>query len=328
MAFFKPILITLGLASGLNYCLAQDVKFNQRNSAAQIGYTLKAQAELGTRKGNWFHWRIGASAGIGAFAGENWFYPSLQVDLMLYHGGMGSKWPGEKKNNYFDVEANVAYTITAGLESRMANGNAKGPAFRSYPLYYFNTFQLPPLQNPYNWSASIGGNIVWLTTRKKDKLQQVGFANLHFGRLQLNYANDGPFFPKPLGDRYDRLHTGTGFVTWHGDRHWNINLIEVGYEKFTGFSKNAYELANLLGTGYMYYRDTTQHFYNKSRVFVTVANPTKRWGGTVSAYNYSAIDVQHNIHLGAFYPLHMVPYKGHIGVSGNYYYGQTKIGLQ
>ena len=323
------ILTALWLASSIQNCFAQDVKFNQKNSAVQIGYAIKAQAEFGTRKGNIFHWRLGVSGGIGAFAGENWFYPTLHTDFMLYHGGVGSKWPGVKTaRSYLDVEANIAYTVTFGLENRMAAGDPKGPEQRLYPLYYFNTLQHPPLQNPYEWSASIGGNIVWLATRKKDKIQQVGFANLHFSRLQLNYANDGPFFPKPLGDRYDRLHTGTGFITWHGDRNWNINLVEVGFDKFTGYGTNAYELANRLGTGYMYYRDTTQHFYNKGRIFVTVANPVKRWGGTLNIFNYPIIDVQHNIHLGSFYPLHMVPYKGHFGFSGVYYYGQTQIGLQ
>lgn len=246
---------------------------------------------------------------------------------MFYGGGIGSKRPGVKKPA-IDAEATISYTLTTGIQNRMKMNHWLRPGIRNYPLYYFNTFTAQPLQNPYNWSLSIGGNLIFFLSRKTDRFQQVGFLNGHFDRFQVNYINDGPPFFPPFGDRFDRLHTGGGYITFHGDDAWAINLVELGFNKFTGYSRNAYELSNRIGAGYIYYKDTSQQYYNKSRIYLNVANTSKKIGMSVNFYNYSRLDVQHKIHLSSFYPLHVVPYKGHTGIGGVYYYNQGKIGLQ
>ena len=233
-----------------------------------------------------------------------------------------------KLKNFIDAEVNVAYTITAGFQNRMKQGYYLRPGIRNYPLYYFNTFTAQPLQNPYNWSASWGGNMIWFPTRCTDKFQQVGFLNIHLDRFQFSYINDGPPFRQPFGDRYDRFHTGGGFISFHGNDDWALNLVEIGYNKFTGYSKNAYQLSNKLGSGYLYYHDTDQQYYNKSRVYFNVANTAKHYGVNVNLYNFPDLDVQHRIHLGAAYPLHMVPYPKYVSLAGVFYFGESKIGLQ
>jgi hypothetical protein len=301
--------------------------FEHSATAVQYGYALKASLEIG-RKKNSTNWRLGVSLGTGAYLGANWLYPSLHTDFMLYHGGIGSARPGNKKAPGVSVECLIAYTFTAGFENRMREGHRLQPGKRNYPLYYFNNFTAAPLQNPMNYSLSYGGNVIFTPTRTTNKWQQVGFFNLHLDRMQLSYANDGPPFYPPFGDRYDRFHTGAGYLSLHGDDDWPVNLIEIGFNKFTGYSKNAYELSNKVGTNYIYYRDEEQQYYNKSRFYFTVANTAKQYGASFNLYNHPDWDVQHRIHLNMFYPFHMVPYHPANTVGGLFYYGQSKIGLQ
>jgi hypothetical protein len=324
----KLCALTLGIVLFIATAHSQKVVTFDNATGNQLGYAVKALADISYKKGVLLHWRAGISSGVGAFLANDYLYPTVHIDVMLYHGGLGSRWPGTKKRSYFDAEITTSYMMTLGLQNRLRYDAPRNPTKTSYPLYYCNTFLAPPLQNPYLWSASFGGNIIWFLTRKQTKRQQVGFANVHLNRIQLSYLNDGPFFPKPFGDGFDRLHTGAGFVSYHGDRHHPVDLVEIGFNKFTGYDVNSYELANRIGTGYMYYKDTTQNYYNKSRIYANVISTRNAFGLSLNLNNFNSIDVQHRIHLGAFYPLHMVPYDSHISVAPVYYFSQTHIGLK
>jgi hypothetical protein len=311
-------------------CLYAQVNAEYKSSASavQYGYSIKAIAEFGTGKGNLFIWRLGLSGGIGAFLGQNWIYPSAHTDLMFYQGGLGSKWPGYKRKQ-LDIELNLSYSVTFGAQNRMRAGHYLQPGRRNYPLYYFNNFNLPPLQNPFNYSASWGGNSIFHFRRAKGtRYQMVGMINLHADRFQVTYNNDGPPFFPPFGDKEDRLHTGSGFISMHGNDSWVINLIEIGFDKFTGYSKNGYRLGNKVGNGYIYHEDINEQYYNKSRVYINIANTAKNWGAAFNFYNVPWMDVQHKIHLNRFYTLHMVPYTWHQAVSVYGTCQYVKIGLQ
>jgi hypothetical protein len=303
--------------------------FTSSSSAVQYGYSIKLITEFRGRPDEWIAFRLGLSGGIGAYTGNNWFYPSLNLDLMFYHGGIGSSRPGISKGNFLDIEGVISYTITAGWNNRMRYSSDIRPGIRNYPLYYFNNWNHPSLQNPYNYSASWGGNYVFFLTHVPARSNQfVGFVNIHVDRFQVNYTNDGPPFFLPFGDKFDRLHTGGGFISFHGDDDWLINLVEVGYNKFTGFNQSSYELSNRLGNNYVFYRDEDQNYYNKSNWILTVANTTKNLGLTFGLYNYVFQDVQHRIHTRGFFPFHLVPYDGFISAGPVFYYQSSRIGLQ
>jgi hypothetical protein len=295
----------------------------------QFGLSLKLQAEIGVKK-NTHTWRAGLSAGAGSFLSGRWIYPSLHTDLMLYHGGIGSNWPHSRPDGYFKFELAIAYTVTVGAQNRLKTYSNLNPLKRHYPLYYLNTFNVPPLQNPFIYSASIGGNAIFFIGREKNNFQQVGMLNLHLDRVQLSYTNDGPPFFQPFGDKYDRLHTGGGWLSLHGNNNWPINLFEMGFNKFTGFNKNTYELSGQAGIIYLYYKDEEQQYYNRSHFYFNVANTTQRWGVNVNIYNNnrSIFDIQHMIHQSLFYPLHIVPYKSYVSVGASFYYNTTQIGLK
>jgi hypothetical protein len=293
----------------------------------QYGFALKAYLEYSKLEKLTF--RVGFSGGVGASLGGNWLYPTLNSDLMLYSGGMGSNRPGVKKFiNSIELEWIFSYTVTMGTGYRLRENSRHKPGIRNYPLYYFKNHTMPALQNPYKWSASFGGNYVWFLTRKLNNKQSVGFINVHMERFQVNYINDGPPFLRPIGDRHDRYHTGGALITYHGSDKDVINLVELSYNKFTGYTPSAYELSNKLGASYIFYRDIGENFYNKSALELNVANTARGYGMHVTGYNYTSWDIQHMIHSNMYYSLHLVPYKGSVAGAPTFYYQQNKIGLE
>ena len=303
----------------------QNTKIVSSRTAIQYGYGLKFTADISRIEKLSF--RLGITSGLGAFWGGNWLYPSLNGDFMIFRGGLGSARPGDK-SRFIDYEGIISYMITAGFSNRLRFASSARPGLRNYPLYYMNTWNLPSLQNPFRWSGSVGGNLVFLLSRRTHKFQVVGFANLHLDRVQLNYINDGPPFRPPLGDLFDRLHTGGVFLTFHGNDNWAVNLIELGYNKFTGYSPSSYELTNKIGGSYVFYKDPKENYYNKSNWQLTVGNTTRYWAVSAIAYNHPRADIQHRIHNSSYYPLHLVPYKSTIALGAVTYFQQTRIGLQ
>ena len=318
----------------------------ESKSSLQYGFSVKLLVGIGVRMpekktngsnnfySEYMNWRLAVSGGLGSFLGDrNWFYPSMNMDLMLYQGGIGSKWPGHKRNksafSQSDLEVVWSYTFTAGYNYRLRKNwfNRQG-GWINMPLYYFNTFNHPSLQNPFEYSITTGGNMIWFPTRKTTRFQRVGFLNLHVNRFQFSYLNDGPPFKQPFGDEYDRLHTGGGYISYHGKQNDFINLVELGFDKFTGFSRNAYELGNRLGNGYVYHQDSAQQYYNKGRIYLNIASLKNNAGISISVNDYPKLDVQHLIHLSNKYPLHAVPNEKFISIAPIYYLTNTKIGLQ
>ena len=298
-------------------------------SAVQYGYGVKASISFPAGGEEKIHIRATLSGGIGAFVGNNWLYPSLNADLMFYHGGFGSSRPGIKRN-WLDADFVIAYTATAGWKNRMNEVSAVRVGERNYPLYYFSTWSQPSLQNPYNYSASLGGNIIFLLTKGRTAIRQlVGFSNIHVDRFQVNYYNDGPFFFPPIADMFDRYYTGGGFVSFHGNDKAVVNLVELGYHKFTGYSPSSYEVSNRFGNSYVLYKDKNQHYYNKSTWQFTIANTTVAHAGiTLNLLNFDQIDVQHTIHTKEFYSFHLVPYKSSWNVAPVGYYNLVHVGQQ
>ncbi len=319
-------LLLVALCSA-GFASAQDnAVYYRSTNAIQYGYSLKARLDYSNAERLTF--TLGVSGGIGSFVGKNWFYQAINSDVILYRGGIGSNRPGRKTGKWLDLETVISYTATAGLANRLRETSPARPGIRNYPLYYFNTRNLPALQNPYRWSITLGSNTIIFLTGPQYKKQQVGFLGLHLDRFQVGYINDGPPFFPPLADMKDRYHTGGIFGTFHGDDQWALNLVEVGFNKFTGYSPSSYELSNKLGSSYVFYRNRVENFYNKSNIYLNVGNTATNWGVSMIAYNFPRLDLQHRIHNNKYYPLHLVPYPKALAVGPIGYFQQIKIGLQ
>lgn len=296
----------------------------------QYGFSLKATIEFAfhaqVKPRGWF--RISGNAGIGSSFITSSFHPAFNLEMQLYNGGLGS----DNQKNFFNnttLDVIAAITLTGGWNNQTKI--AKYPAFpeTNVPLYYFGDFVLPALRNPYQYSLSLGTNFIFSTDRNKTS-QRVGFFNAHAKFLQVSYFNDGgvPMYQTNLGDRRDRYYTTGLVISAHAKRNTAVDLVELSYYKFTGYTRNAFELSNKMYLGYMNYRKTEQKYYNKSLLTLTLANTTRSGGVSIKAYNHLWLDFQHKVHWGLFNSYHLVPYPSFISISGNYYGSQTNLGIQ
>lgn len=302
----------------------------QSTNGLQYGFSVKALLECSTVKHTQpLHFRLVLAGGIGSSFIDNNIYPTLNTELQLYNNGLGSSKPGNTIKPRLNLDLITALTLTAGVKDFLQQSRRSLFLNRNVPLYYFADFGLPALQNPFAYSMSVGTNFIFTNDPGK-QFQRTGFLNFHFNRFQISYSNDGgvPLSNIYLGDRKDRYYTGSVLFSYHGKPYTAVNLLELSYHKFTGYTQNSFEASNQFDFAYVNYKKTRQRFYNKSLFTLNVANPVKGYGASVKLYNKTKWDVQHLIHWSIYNSYHIVPYKEHLSFSGNYYLSQTSVGLK
>ncbi len=307
----------------------QKLRIKNSSNGLQYGFSVKAQIEFSTVKQTQPpHLRLAVTGGIGSSFINNNIYPTLNTELLMYNGGLGSSKPGYKKPA-ITIDFITALTLTTGIKDFFQQSSQQLLLNRNVPLYFFTDFGTPALQNPFANSFSIGTNFIFTNDRNKKK-QRTGFVNFHVNRFQISYGNDGgvPLSDIYLGDRKDRYYTGSAMLSYHGKPHTAVNLVELSYHKFTGYTQNSFEASNQFDFAYVNYKKQEQRFYNKSMVTLNLANPVKGYGISTKLYNKTNWDVQHLIHWSIFNSYHIVPYKAHLSFSGIYYNTQTFIGIK
>lgn len=291
---------------------------------AQYGATLKAKIEFAPNTENRpaVIFRLSSSVGVaGKWLSED-IYPSVNCEFQFYNGGLGSRSDSLTRYNTFD--AILAFTMTAGNPDESFRRNIE-PITRNVPLRYFADFAVPSMQNPYNYSVSLGTNLIWSTDGAR-LFQRIGFFNLNASGVQLSYYNDGtPFQHALLGDGKDRYYTGGGVLSYNNG-YGSINelrsySIEISYHKFTGFNLSSFELANSLSLSNVDYREEYQKNFNKSlwKFNFLSNNHHQGVGGALSFYNSNRFDGQHQIHWIVNNSFHIVPYKSFIAIEPSYY---------
>lgn len=331
MRKFNPL--QLLICSIYIFCLTLPLSgqyhFSKANSpyGTQLGFSVKATLEAGRKATPFINFRLSATAGVASDFIGPWIYPSFHTEFQLYNGGLGSGNDRLTKGFLLDIIA--AVTVTTGVNNQLASGKSSIYTERNVPLYYFSNFALPALQNPFDHSLSVGTNFIVSTDRQKS-FQRIGFVNLHAWRLQLSYYNDGgfPFSDIFLGDRRDRYYTGGGTLSYNGKRHTLLETVELGYHKFTGYTRGAFEVSNKLNLAYVNYRNKEQHKYNRSLWVLNLANPSRGFGINLRTYNYIDQDIQHKIHWGLSDAYHISPYPAYWGINASYYYSGTKFGIR
>ncbi|WP_288906424.1 hypothetical protein [uncultured Flavobacterium sp.] len=280
----------------------------------QYGATVKAKIEFRYPKHQepFLNFRISTSAGIAGRWIVDELYPSANTEIQFYNGGLGSdSRPDARK---LTLDAILAFTLTTGkLSSFYKSENIN--LTRNVPLRYFSDFAIPSLQNPYNYSASLGTNFAFTTDGNKS-FQRIGFLNFLFGEgVQFSYYNDGtPFQYTKTGDGKDRYYTGGGILSYsHGNGQltsFKSYQFELSYQKFTGFTQNSFELSNSLNTSNVDYKDTNQKYYNKSlwKFNIQSNNENNGYGLAFAYYNSIGYDGQHLIHWLISNSFHLVPY--------------------
>ena len=316
-----------------NSAIAQSKREYSNNELSfQYGFSIKGSVEFSLNKLTQTPvFRLCTNFGMGSNLLVRSLYFSINGELQLYNGGFGSKKRAGNKKPGFTLDLINAFTLTTGVNNYLTSDslNAIVNTNRNIPLYYFSNFTYPALQNPYDYSISAGTNFI-VSTDKYKTSQRVGFLNLHINRLQASYYNDGgtPFDETYLGDSKDRFYTGGALISYQDNSDKGINLIELGFKKFTGYTKNAFEVSNKMDLAFVNYNNPEQKYYNKSVWSLTVSNPEKGIGININRYNYTNWDIQHLIHFSIFNSYHLVPYDDYFSVSGIYYHDYTNIGLR
>ncbi len=275
--------------------------------------------------------RLCINFGLGSNLFTRALYLSINGELQIYNGGLGSRRRADNKRPHLTVDLINSFTLTTGLNNYLNVDSL--PVIvrqkRDVPLYYFSNFCNPALQNPYDYSISAGTDFI-ISSDKLRSSQRVGFLNVHINKLQLSYYNDAgtPFDETYLGDGRDRYYTGGAIVSYHGNARSDVNLVELSFQKFTGYSKNAFEVSNKLDLAFVNYNNPEEKYFNKSLWSLNVSNPERGYGININRYNYTNWDIQHLIHFNIFNSYHLVPYNDYYTVGGNYYHNYTNIGLR
>ena len=318
------------LASASFLCHAQsEINYKPHDYGLQYGITAKGTLEF-EFSGKLFRINpvFGLNAGAGSYFVNSGVFPSINLELRLYSGGLGSRRRVWYPPSPFNIDLISAFTITKSLnkERRLTNPLPVGSVFQ--PLYYFSDFIYPALQNPYEYSLSLGTNLIWRFEGGKSPVRQrLGFSNLHLNRLQVSYYNDGtPFAGIGLGDGKDRYYTGGAVISYSSSSTNEFNLVEVSYQKFTGYTLNAFETGNKLDIAFLNYSDPTQHTYNKSVWSINAWSYKNGYNISLKDYNRLRLDAQHLIHTKRYNSFHMVPEAPYQSLSGSYFITQTTLG--
>jgi hypothetical protein len=306
----KPILICLAF---LTIGIAARAQYQGQGRYAitdfQRGISLKLTADI--QRGA-VHPRLGIDAGISSPRILGFIVPALNLEYQLYYGGLGTRsgW-GSAKNN-LTGELVVSGTLTGGWRD--------GTGY-DQPLYYFTDLVQPALQNPFSYSLSAGTNLVFPMDGHKAGLQRVGFYDVHIGRFQLAYYNDGGGMPVPLlADGKDRYYTGGGFINVSLPNNDVLSQFTASYHKFSGYYKETFEDTNEMNLSFVNYHDETQQYYNKSFWNLSVFNARTGLSGFFRVNNpYNRGDFQNTIHYVMNDGYHQVPYPQYYSFGLSYF---------
>jgi Bacterial toxin 23 len=316
-----------------NFADAQSKRvYSNSQLSFQYGFSVKGLVEFSLGKQSRRPtFRLCTDFGIGSNVLARALYFSINTELQLYNGGLGSRRRQRNKPPRLTLDVINAFTLTTGLRNYLTHDSLPHilNIDRNVPLYYFLNFSYPALQNPYSYSISAGTNFIFSTDKFKSS-QRVGFFNLHLHTIQVSYYNDGgtPIEQTYLGDGKDRFYSGGAVISYHGISHNGINLVEISFNKYTGYTKNAFEVSNKLDFAFVNYNNPEEKYYNKSLWSFNIGNPEKGFGLNLNRYNYTNWDVQDIIHFTKFYSYHLVPYDDYFSIGGIYYFNYTNIGLR
>ena len=274
-----------------------------------FGVAGKLQVEFNFRNNPNF--KLSVAAGVGYDIDNINLFPTAHAGIILFNKGPVGSF---LEHIWYQPQLHFFYSALATVEIDKRNF---GYDERYVPFYHFSDFAANPLQNPFKSSFSYGA--VWVRM-PKNMHQRVGFFNLNIiGRAQITYTNDGGPILKWMGDKHDRYYTGGIVLSYHGNTYTELNLIELSYHKFTGYTPYAFDVGDKLQIDYLLYKDKEQFAYNQQRWKINVSNSQNGFGGNMSLYNFNSLDVQDYLHFNTNVPYHPNYYKGwRILVGGRY----------
>ncbi len=324
----KPSFVLLLL---LLFC--QCVETHDKTNKTQFGFGARMKLNLSGAQNMSLQMSLTGGAARSVFANTTMLF--YQPSLILYQGGLGNK-ATFKDIDKFRFELVNSFGVNLGYQEPLRSEWKFKNIPISRPLTTWSISNAAALQNPYFYSFTLSTNVIWSNKFNSDKTRQtqrVGYMGLSVPYVTLGYSNDGLPFNKrylPLSDTYDRYWTGRGFLRiefdYNKDKHKEFDnsvwQLTAEYDKFTGFSRDIYEVANVLGLRFVPYADESA--YNKSLLSFSVLNKKQNIGVSATFNNYERLDIQHFIHRKGRYPFHGSVYAPQWGIGLIYDY-QNKI---
>lgn len=164
--------------------------------------------------------------------------PFADLKISICKGHLGSN----VITRNFEIDGNFNLSIGSylGYESIENDEKTFLPIFSPSMLHSFN--------GSHNYILGFHSTyIMQFNTHKPPLYQRVGGAFVSTPYAYLNYYNDGGPLLKYLGDKKDRYWTGgmsIGGIIRDKDRH--IEIVEINFEKYTGYAKEAFEISDYL----------------------------------------------------------------------------------
>lgn len=272
-----------------NLCIGQNVQDN-----FQYGLALKLNVEYKKHP----NFKLSLAGGVSYLTGKEHLLPALHGGVVLFNSGpIGSDLSISRKCKIQRPHIYINGLVTIRLDKRDYSYDE-----RFVPLYNFSDFTPNPLQNPFKSSVSLGAIFVNLG---KSKNQRIGFLNVNMaGRAQLTYYNDGGYGMEHIGDKHDRYYTGGAVLSYHGRVDDFVDLIELSYHKYTGYTKYAFDVAYQLQLDYLPYGDKNQVSFNQQRWKINIGNMRSGLFGSISLYDSNKLDGQDLIHYLIDAPYH------------------------
>jgi hypothetical protein len=304
------------------------------------GFGFDLRWEIVYKHGYLTNFRLGLSGGVGALLAKN-YMPYLQYTQNFYQGGLGSSLSTQER-----YKINLESLFTKGI---IIGAGRNNPEHFYKPIYTMGFLNPMPLYTTFDaWYINAVSTSVYRLNRPPVGSRRSGF-NQHVGALgfgisrhfDLHYYNDGgPIIGDlGLGDNKDRFWTGGGFINWYFKNPFDGDLkkdgitpvgrfpfrkITIGFDRFTGFNQEAFEVAKDIKLNFVPYKDVKQAYYNKGRIyagFELSSIPGATF--TISRNDDDRFDIQNFLHDKKGQTFHGTLHKPTFGL--NLYYTANQL---
>lgn len=289
-----------------------------QSSSGAVHYGVSAKLNVEYKSATGPNIKFSLAGGVGVNIDDINFFPSIHAGIIVFNTGViGSSL----KDLWGDLRSHLFYNLIGTIKLDERN---YGYTERYVPLYHFSDFAANPLQNPYKTSVSYGA--VWVYMPNKVK-QRIGFFNINaLGRGQLTYYNDGGPVLSIVGDKRDRYYTGGLLLSYHGNEKAKIDLVELSFHKFTGYSRHAFDVADRFQIDFLTYANTDELAFNHQRWKVNLTDMSTGMSLNASIYDYNRFDLQDFLHFTTNVPYHPDYYrKWQWAIGGRYEYIYTEL---